>query len=65
MIRASQGHSITNVQTNDLLEKINDPFRYREVVHGTFHEPLALIMKGGLNKMGRNHIHFAIGTPDN
>jgi len=34
------------------------------VVHGTYREVWPLIKQGGLNKMNRNHIHFAIGTPE-
>lgn len=34
------------------------------MVHGTYFEPLPLIMNGGLNKMGRNHVHLAIGLPN-
>ena len=51
------------VETEELLKQINDPWIYDEVVHGTYREPMPLIMKGGLNKMGRNHIHMAIGMP--
>ena len=32
-------------------------------MHGTYYEPMPLILKGGLNKMARNHMHFALGTP--
>ena len=49
--------------TEDLLEKINDPFSICEVVHGTYYEPLPLIMKTGLNRMARNNIHMAVGLP--
>ena len=63
MIRARQGHSDKQVKTEDLLEKVRDPFQFDEVVHGTYYEPMPLIMEGGLNKMARNHIHLAVGTP--
>ena len=63
LIRAAQGHSIQAVKTEVLLNRITNPFQYCEVVHGTYYEPLPLIMKGGVNKMKRNHAHFAIGYP--
>ena len=44
---------------------IENPWLYNIVVHGTYYEPMKFIMKGGLNKMGRTAIHFAIGLPDN
>ena len=62
-IRAAQGHSMTAVATEELLKEITNPFEYTEIVHGTYYDPLPLIMQGGLNKRGRNHVHFAIGTP--
>ena len=64
-IRAVQGHSMATVQTEDLLIKINNPFAYNQVIHGTYRDPLPLIMENGLNKMGRNHIHLAAGLPGN
>ena len=63
MIRAQQGHTTEKVETAELLEKIENPYVYDEIVHGTYYEPMPLIMKGGLNKMKRNHMHFALGTP--
>lgn len=64
-IRAAQGHTITEVKSEELLTKIEDPFKYVYVVHGTYREPLPLIMKGGLNKMARNHVHMAVGMGKN
>lgn len=32
-------------------------------MHGTYHEPLQLILKSGLCKMARNHVHMASGLP--
>ena len=52
-----------SVKTEDLLTKIEDPFKYLTVVHGTYKDPLPLIMKSGLNKMARNHVHMAQGMP--
>ena len=63
MIRAQQGHTTSKVDTEELLDKIINPFVFNEVVHGTYYEPMPLIMKGGMNKMKRNHMHFALGTP--
>jgi RNA:NAD 2'-phosphotransferase (TPT1/KptA family) len=36
MIRASQGHTIKSVKDDDLLTKIDNPFEYGEVIHGTY-----------------------------
>ena len=63
LIRAAQGHSIKDVKTEDLLTEITNPFKYNEIVHGTYLEFFKLIMDSGLNKMSRNHVHFAIGYP--
>ena len=63
MIRAQQGHSIKQIENKELLEVITNPFIYNEIVHGTYYEPMPLIMEGGLNRMKRNHMHFALGTP--
>ena len=62
-IRANQGHSITGViNPDELLTEITDPTEYQVVLHGTYLDAWELIQSsGGLNRMGRNHIHFARG----
>lgn len=62
-IRATQGHSIKMVNTEDLLTKITDPSLYPIVVHGTFSKFWPSIRAEGLKRMTRNHIHFAPGMP--
>ena len=64
-IRAAQGHTIQAVKDEDLLTPITDPFAWKTVIHGTYREPMPLIMKGGLNKMARNHVHMAPGIGKN
>ena len=61
--RANQGHSIETVEVE--LRKITDPNEMtHEVIHGTYKKCWPEILKsGGLNKMQRNHIHFAKGLP--
>ena len=62
-IRANQGHSIETVEVE--LRKITDPNEMtHEVIHGTYKKCWTeIIRSGGLNKMKRNHIHFAKGLP--
>eukprot|EP00050_Salpingoeca_kvevrii_P021168 m.107191 g.107191 ORF g.107191 m.107191 type:complete len:208 (+) comp9209_c0_seq3:101-724(+) len=62
-IRANQGHTIKSVQEDELLTPITpeDVPRYPEVIHGTYKRFLPAIMASGLNRMKRNHIHFANG----
>lgn len=58
-IRANQGHSIP---VEDLeLSLIEDASQFPIVVHGTFKKHWPKIRVEGLKRMGRNHIHFAIG----
>lgn len=59
-IRAAQGHTLETVKTEELLTKIEDHFMYQTILHGTYRQPLPLILKGGLNKMARQHIHMAL-----
>lgn len=62
MIRANQGHS---VNVDDLeLESITNADQVPMVVHGTKLEAWQKIKIEGLKAMKRNHIHFAIGLPD-
>ena len=64
-IRANQGHTIEGVIDQDeLLTLITNPTDYPIVVHGTYKDAWKLIQEsGGLNRMARNHIHFATGLP--
>lgn len=63
VVRATQGHTMKEVKTEDLLTKIEDPEAYPVVIHGTFGKFWPLIKKEGLKRMARNHIHFAPGLP--
>jgi 2'-phosphotransferase len=45
------------------LKPIENPFAIDEVIHGTYLNVIEPIMKTGLNKMARNHVHMAIGMP--
>ena len=49
--------------TEDLLNAIVDPFEYCHVIHGTYYKSVGMIMKSGLNRMARNHVHMAMGVP--
>ena len=62
-IRANQGHTIKSVNVE--LQKIHcSKDLNHEVIHGTYRKNWNLILKsGGLNRMKRNHIHFAKGLP--
>ena len=62
-IRATQGHSMKIVNSEDLLTKIEDPSQYPVVIHGTFSKFWPLIKAEGLKRMTRIHIHFAPGMP--
>ena len=62
-IRAVQGHTIKTINDEELLTEIKDPFKYEEVIHGTYLNCIEAIMKTGLNKMARNHVHMALGLP--
>ena len=57
-IRAAQGHTMRKVKDEALLTSITDG---RDViaVHGTYSNVWHLIVQNGLNRMSRNHIHFA------
>mmetsp|Transcript_34873 Transcript_34873/g.31382 ORF Transcript_34873/g.31382 Transcript_34873/m.31382 type:complete len:328 (+) Transcript_34873:226-1209(+) len=62
-IRATQGHSLSKVNDEELLEKVTDFSEFPTCIHGTNRDAWALIKKTGLNRMNRNHIHMAIGYP--
>ena len=51
------------VETEELLKKIEDPNEYPEVIHGTYLKFWKLIKGEGLKRMSRNHMHFAPGMP--
>ncbi|KAM3067141.1 tRNA 2'-phosphotransferase [Clarireedia jacksonii] len=66
VIRANQGHSIAIDSAALLvpitLEADNVP---ETVVHGTYFAFYdAIVESGGLKKMGRNHVHFGTGWPE-
>lgn len=60
LIRANQGHSIISV-SDDFLLPISNASLFPEVIHGTFLIHLDSILKLGLSRMKRNHIHFGLG----
>jgi 2'-phosphotransferase len=64
-IRANQGHSIDFIDPYQLLELLSsgELVSLPTVVHGTYYPAWDLIKTGGLNRMTRQHIHFATGLP--
>jgi 2'-phosphotransferase len=62
-IRASQGHTISEIDEEGLMRQITDPAEFPFIVHGTSTSAWNQIRETGLNKMNRNHVHFAIGMP--
>ncbi|EKE42645.1 hypothetical protein ENUP19_0052G0024 [Entamoeba nuttalli] len=59
-IRANQGHSM---KVEVAMKEITDATLYPVVIHGTYMKHLNSIIKNGLQKMGRLHIHMAQGLP--
>ena len=66
---ATQGHSYkvqlfgSKLITERTLQKLH--INPNTIVHGTYSETLPSILEsGGLSKMGRTHIHFAIDIPE-
>jgi putative RNA 2'-phosphotransferase len=53
LIRAQQGHS---VPVDLLLEPVEPP---AELYHGTPERNLEVILRGGLQSMGRHHVHLS------
>lgn len=63
LIRANQGHSIA-VESEGLLTPVTEDDIPKTIVHGTTHGAWPLIVaSGGLQRMGRTHVHFASGLP--
>ena len=66
-IRANQGHSIKDVQSNQLLsaltkQELSNP--QLSIIHGTTRKAWeTYIIHEGLKRMTRNHIHFATSLP--
>ncbi|KAL8902753.1 MAG: hypothetical protein Q9207_004406 [Kuettlingeria erythrocarpa] len=65
LIRATQGHSLAISNENLLTPLLPDDAQCpEEVVHGTLADRWEKIKKSGaLKRMGRQHIHFALGIP--
>ena len=63
-IRATQGHTIKTISDDELLQEITDPEEIPICIHGTYKNCIGSIMKTGLNKMSRNHIHMATDVPN-
>lgn len=64
MIRANQGHTITSVDEEQLLTRIESAEQCPScVVHGTYHSCWPAIREQGLSRMSRTHVHMAKGLP--
>ena len=63
-IRANQGHSfpVPDLQLK-IINNISD-LPNGIAVHGTYKKAWKIIKSKGLSKMNREHIHLAIGLPD-
>ncbi|GFQ83020.1 tRNA 2'-phosphotransferase 1 [Trichonephila clavata] len=62
LIRANQGHSL-KVNDDALLTLLTEENVPHTVYHGTFFSKLKCIREQGLNRMNRNHVHFASKLP--
>lgn len=63
MIRAAQGHTIRSVNDEELLTEVTDSSLIPVCIHGTYQSAIESILANGMNRMSRNHMHFAPGLP--
>jgi 2'-phosphotransferase len=64
-IRATQGHSIALGEDAGLLTAITAEKAPKAIIHGTYFSSWPAILEdGGLRPMGRTHVHFATGVPE-
>lgn len=63
-VRATQGHSISAVKDEELLELITDPATVPVCLHGTYAKHIDSIKQTGLNRMKRNNIHLIACLPE-
>ncbi|XP_058008322.1 uncharacterized protein LOC110656226 isoform X2 [Hevea brasiliensis] len=63
LIRASQGHTVKTVESESLLKAILSAEEVPVCVHGTYKRNMESILKSGLKRMQRMHVHFASGLP--
>uniref|UniRef100_A0A2C9WRR0 2'-phosphotransferase n=1 Tax=Manihot esculenta TaxID=3983 RepID=A0A2C9WRR0_MANES len=63
LIRANQGHTVKTVESESLLKAILSAEEVPVCVHGTYKRNLESILKSGLKRMKRLHVHFACGLP--
>ena len=66
-ICANQGHSfsVEPFATKITLSNIDElEINKNTIVHGSYHKSLASILKDGLSRMSRTHIHFGINVPE-
>jgi len=61
-MRAVQGHSMDSVQIDSFQELSVDNLP-KQVYHGTYMKFKSAILKKGLSRMGRQHIHMCVGLP--
>ncbi|KAI3940030.1 hypothetical protein MKW98_029806, partial [Papaver atlanticum] len=63
LIRANQGQTIKIVESESLLKPILSAEEAPVCVHGTYKRNLESILKNGLKRMERLHVHFSSGMP--
>ncbi|KAI4973581.1 hypothetical protein ZWY2020_041362 [Hordeum vulgare] len=63
LIRANQGHTVTTVTSESLLKPILSADEISVCVHGTYRKNVDSILKYGLKRMARLHVHFSSGLP--
>lgn len=60
-IKATQGHSM--IFKDISLKRIENANQIPVAIHGTYMKHIDSILKIGLSKMNRTHIHFSVGKP--
>lgn len=63
-IKATQGHTLKVADLSLIPITTINMHEYPVVVHGTYKACLPSIQRSGLSRMSRQHIHFAIGEPE-
>ncbi|XP_065859387.1 uncharacterized protein [Euphorbia lathyris] len=63
LIRANQGHTMKTIESESLLKPILSAEEFPVCVHGTYKKNMESILKSGLKRMQRLHVHFSCGLP--